>query len=87
MLRSPVEANGDFEFLVFFARKLNVVRIAIDIPLISAADVHIIATARRIIVAIVRMNDVEIVLRWIWRQERHRAVLIGLRRRSRLACI
>lgn len=78
MLRSPVKANGDFEFLVFFTRKLNVVRIAIDISLITAADIHIIATARRIIVAIVRMNDVEIVLRWIRRQER----LIGLRRRS-----
>lgn len=52
---SPVKANGDFEFLVLFTRKLNA-RITIDVSLVHADIVPII------VVDVVLMNNVEIIL-------------------------
>jgi hypothetical protein len=62
MMFSPVKANGNFEFLIFFASKLNI-RIAIDVSLISAIIVIIIVgIIVRIVVGVIQMNNVEIIL-------------------------
>lgn len=55
---SPVKANGNFKFLIFFSSKLSI-RIAIDVSFIHA-DVNVVVCI--IVVGVVLMNNVEIIL-------------------------